>query len=317
MQHAAKSVLVVSLAIPLLASASEPNYPTQIIRVVTAVAGSGNDFAGRILAKELTERLRQSVIIDNRGIVAIELATRAQPDGYTLLFYGDAVWLSQFVQKYVSYDPVKDLAPITLATRTPDVLVVHPSLPVKSVGDLIALARARPGELNYGSGSLGASPHVAAELFKAKTKIDFVRVSYKGSGPAMNALMSGEVQLMFPTAASVASHLASGRLKALAVTTAQPTALLPGVPTIAASGVPGYQYETLAAFFAPAGTPSYIVNRLNQEIVSVLRMPDVKARLFSAGMETVASSPDELSATMRTETATMSKILKSAGIQNE
>ena len=197
--------------------ASGQSYPYKPIRIITSEPGSGTDLMARLIAQRLTDSFGRQVIVDNRGgTLAREVVLRAPPDGYTLLLSGTSLWLSPFMREHASYDPVRDFLPITLAASSPNVLTVHPSLPVESVRDLVALARSRPGELNYGSGSTGAPTHLAAELFKAMAGLDIVRIAYKGTGPAINALLGGQVQLMFVSTTSVAPHVKSGTLKALA-----------------------------------------------------------------------------------------------------
>ena len=291
------------------------SFPTKPVRLVTAAPGGGNDFTARLIAPGLSARLGQQVLVDNRpsGVIPGDVVSRAQPDGYTLLVTTGILWILPFMQK-VPFDPVKDFLPITIAVTNPNVLVVHPSLPVKSVTELIALAKAKPGELDYASGATGSSSHLAAELFKALASVNMVRIPYRGAGPAAVALISGEVQLMFATAGSVVGYVRSARLRALAITSAKPSALLPGLPPIAAAGLPGYEANALFGIFAPAGTPAAIVNRLNQEIVRVLNSPDVKERFFKTGMEVVGSSPVEFAAAIRSDMARMGKVLKAAGI---
>ena len=193
----------------------------------------------------------------------------------------------------------------------------HPSVPVKSVRELIGLAKARPEELNYGSGSAGSTPHLAAELFRAMSGVDIVRVAYKGSGPALTALLGGELHLMFPSTGSVNALLGSGKLRALAVTTLQPTTLAPGLPVVAAAGLPGYESASLLAVFAPAGTPASIVRHLNQEMVAALHAADTRERLFRAGVEAVGSTPEEFVATMKSEMEKWGKVIRDAGIRAE
>jgi len=214
----------------------------------------------------------------------------------------------------VPFDPANDFSPITLAVGQPNVLAVHPSV-ATSVKELIALAKARPGELNYASGSAGAANHVAAELFKAKAGVAIVRVNYKGAAAGLNALMSGEVQVMFVTAAAVVPHIKTGRVRALAVTSANPSALLPDLPTVAASGLPGYESTSIYGIFAPAKTPKPVITRLNKEIIQVLNKPDLKEKLISMGGEAVGSSPDQLAATVKSDMAIIGKLLKKTGIQ--
>ena len=242
--------------------------------------------------------------------------SKAPPDGYTLLIDAASFWIGPLLQE-TPYDPVKDFAPVTLTDSAPNVLVVNPSLPVKSVKELIALAKARPGELNYGSSSTGSTPHLAAELFNMMAGVKIVRVPFKGSGPAVISLLGGQVQLMFATAGSVAPHVKSGRLRALAVASLQPSALAPGLPTIAASGVPGYEAVAFEGMFAPAKTPVAIIDRLNQEIVRVLNRAEVKERFFNAGVETVGSTPEEFAAAIKSNVAKWGKLIKDAGIRDE
>ena len=296
---------------------SAEKYPYKPLRVVTAAAGGGNDLVGRLIAQGLTATLGKQVIVDNRGGIAAEIAAKAPADGYTLLFYGSAVWTTPFLRDNVPYDPVRDLSPITLATKAPDIVVVHPSVPVKSIMELITLAKAKPGQLNYATGTMGASPHLAAELFKAMAGADIVRVPYKGTGPSLNAVIAGEVQLMFPDAGPVMPHIKSGRLRALAVTSAEPSALAPGLPTVAASGVPGYEAVSMLGMFAPARTPPLLIKRLNQEVVQILMKVEVKERLLNAGTEAVGSSPEQFAATIKSEIAKWGKVIKDAGIRAE
>lgn len=294
-------------------------YPNKPIRVVASAPGGGNDLASRLLAQSLTNRLGQQVVIDGRasGVVPGEIVARATPDGYTLLYFGSTVWLLPLMISNAPYDPLKDFSWVTLAIMSPNVLVVHPSTAIKSVKDLIALAKVKPGELNYSSASTGTSNHLAAELFKSMTGVNIVRVPYKGAGPALNAVLAGEVHLMFPSAGAVIPLEKAGKLRALAVTTVQPSALMPGLPTVAASGLPGYESAALTGVFAPAKTPVPIVRRLNQEIVQILNQPDVKEKLFNTGVEVVGSSPERFETMMKSEMAKMGNVIKEAGIRAE
>jgi tripartite-type tricarboxylate transporter receptor subunit TctC len=212
---------------------------------------------------------------------------------------------------------VRDFAPITLATSSPSVLVVHPSVPVKSVRQLIALAKSRPGELNYAAGTLGATPHLAGELFKHMAGVNIVRVGYKGTGPGVIALMSGEVHLMFPGAPAAMPYVKQGRLRALAVCSAEPSPFAPGVPTVTASGVSGFESMSPQGIFAPAGTPTVIVNRLQQELARTLNGEDVKQKLFNAGSQVVTSTPEAFAAMMKTDVERIGKLVKAAGLQAE
>jgi tripartite-type tricarboxylate transporter receptor subunit TctC len=296
------------------AEALGQGYPNRAVRVITSPVGGGNDFPARLVAQGIAPALGQQVIVDNRPTVLIgELVAKAPPDGYTLLVSGSPHWIGPLIEP-VSYDPINDFAPISVIDRAPVILVVHPSMPVKSVKELIALAKARPGQLNYGSGAPGGSNHLGAILFNHLAGVDIVRVPYKGSAPAMTAVMSGEVQLMFPSAGGVASHIKSGRLRALAVGSAGPSALAPGVPTIAAAGVPGYLSEAVHGLFAPAGTPQAVVARLNREVRRYLETAEAKDMFLKGGIETSASTPEELTALMKSEMVSIGKVLKAAGI---
>ena len=314
-RHVAWAILIAATAAAGLASAQD--YPVRPIRIVTAAVGGGIDVTARLLAAGLTDRLNQQVIVDNRGGTNVAMLTvaKAAPDGYTLLIHNNTVWISPLVDT-VPYDHQKELLSITLTSRSPNVLVVHPSLQVGSVKELIALAKSTPGKIDYASGPVGASNHVAAELFKAMAGIDLMRIGYKGGGPALNAVLAGEVKVMFATAGSVTSHMQSGRLKALGVTSAEPSPLVPGMPTVAASGLPGYSSEAIYGFWAPGRTPAAVMARLNQEAVRVLNQPDVKERLFKSGVEAVGSTPQQFAATIRAETGRLAKVLASAGIRS-
>ncbi len=312
--------IVASVAMFLAADfALAQSYPSKPIRLVTAEAGGGNDFTARLIVQGLAGSLGQQVVIDNRGgaggAIAADLVAKARPDGYTLLLYANNIWIIPLLRSNVPYDPVRDFSPITWAAKSPNVVVVHSSVPVKSIHELVAYAKARPGELNYGSGGTGASTHLAVELFKSMTGVDIVRVSFRGNAPALNALIGGQIQVMFATTGSVAPHLHAGRLRALAVTSAQPSALAPGLPTVASAGLPGYESIQIYGVFAPTGTPAAIVKRLNQEIVRVLGRTDVKERFLASGVETVGSSPGELAATMKSEIVRVGRVIKEAGIR--
>ncbi len=213
------------------------------------------------------------------------------------------------------WDALRDFAPITLAITSPNIVVVHPAQPINSIKDLIAVAKARPGQLNDGGGQTGASSHLASELFKAMAGVDIVRVPYKGVGPALNALVAGEVQLSFTNPGAAAPHVKSGRLRAVAVTSAQPSALLPGLPTVAASGLPGYEAVSIFGMFAPAKTPAAIINRLNLETARHLTAPETRERFLSSGVETVGSSPEQLGATIKSEMTRMGKVIRDRGIR--
>lgn len=289
-------------------------YPVKPVRIVTVAPGSANDIVARLIAQEIRGGLGQPVVVDNRGTVAAELVARAPADGYTLLLYGSAVWLSPFIRASTPYDPVKDFAPITLVASSPNVVVVHPSLPVKSARELITLARSRPGEINYAAGSLGAAPHLAAELFKAMGKLNIVRVAYKGTGGSLIGILSGEVGLMFPTAGSVTPYIKSGKLRALAVTSLQPTALAPGLPLLSES-LPGYESVSLNGMLAPARTPDAIIRQLNAEVAKVMTRADIREKLVAAGTDAMSTSPEEFAAIIQADMAKWGKVIREAGIR--
>ena len=295
------------------------NFPAKPVRIVTAEAGGSNDFAARLIAPGVSSGLGQQVIIENRGpgILPSETVARAPADGHTLLLHGSSVWLSSFLQDNVPYDALRDFAPITIVTRAPNVLVVHPSLPVKSTRDLIALAKAKPGVLNYGASGAGSSPRLAAELFKAMAGVNIVRVNYRGSGPSMVALIAGEVQLAFASPGGAIPHVEARKLRALAVATAQPSPLFPGLPTIANTGLPGYEYSAAYGLFGPAKTPDAVIKRLNQEFTRVLNQPDIKERFIKGGVESVGGTPEQLTAKMKYDIAKLGKMIRDLGLRSE
>jgi len=285
------------------------------VRIVVTGVGSGGDFAARVIAQGVSSSFGQQIIVDNRGSgnLPAEIVSKAAPDGYTLCLSAAPLWITPFLRK-TAYDPVKDFTPITLVVTSPNILVVHPSLPVRSVKELIALLRSKPGELNYATSGVGGSGFLAAELFRSMSRAVMVRVNYKGGGLAITELISGEVQLFFANAGTVAPHLKSERLRALAVTSAMPSPLLPGLPTVAAGGLPGYELVSVQGLFAPAGTPEAVITRLNREIVPFLRRHDTKERFFSAGVESLGSTPEALAAAVKSEMARLGTVIKAAGI---
>ena len=311
------AVAIISAGILVLGAGvvAGQDYPNKPIRIVTGPAGGGSDFTARQIAQRITTTLGQPVVIDNRsGVTQGEVVSKAPPDGYTLFVAGSNVWIDPLLQK-TPYDTVRDFSPITLAVTSPNILVIHPSLPVKSVKDLIALAKARPGELNYAANAPGSSAHLAGELFKAMTGVNIAHIPYKGSGPAAIGLIGGQVQMMIANPPAVTPHIKSGKLRALAVTSAQPTALFPGLPTVSASGLPGYEVTVTTALFAPIKTPVAIISRLNQETVRILHRSDVKERFFNTGVEAVGTSPGELGSSIKSDLAKWGKIIKDAGMR--
>ncbi|HZM46369.1 MAG TPA: tripartite tricarboxylate transporter substrate binding protein [Burkholderiales bacterium] len=292
-------------------------FPARLIRIVTSPPGGNNDFTARLMMKGLTEKAGWQMVIDNRAIlVAYEVVARSAPDGYTLLVAGGTFISGNLFEK-LSFDPLRDFTAISITHRAPNILVVHPSVPAKSVKELIAFAKARPGELNYGSSGIGSSNHLAAELFNVMAGVKTVRINYKGVGPAVNALLSGETHLMIVNVPAVAGYIQSGRLRQLAITSTEPSPLRPGLPTMAAAGLPGFESIVLSGTFAPAGTPAPVVIRLNQEIVRAINQPDIKEKFLALGIETVGSSPQEATAAVKSEIAKVGKLIKDAGIRTQ
>lgn len=293
------------------------NYPSKVIRIQTTEAGGFPDAVARVVAQGLSAGLGQQVIVENRAIAAVETVAKAPPDGYTLLFYTSVLWLAPYLREGVSWDPLRDFAPVLLATSSPNIVVVHPSLPVKSIRDVIALAKARPGELNYSTSSPGSSNHLGAELFRVMADVKIVRINYKGTHSALNSLAGGEVQLSFPSAGSVMPHWRAGRMRALAITSAQPSALAPDLPTVAAAGLPGYEATAYNGLLAPAKTPAAVIARLNLEAQQALQRADAKERIFIGGGEVAGGAPEEFAATIRAEMTKWGRLIRDAGIRGE
>jgi tripartite-type tricarboxylate transporter receptor subunit TctC len=306
-------IVLVACGLAALPCAGADPYPAKVIRIVTVAAGGGSDFASRLIATPLGASLGQQVIVDNRGQLAIDIAAKAPADGYTLLLSGPALWLLPFMRDNVAAS-MQDFTPVTMATQTVNVLVVHPALPVKSVDALIALAKARPGQLNFATSGNGNTVHIAGELFKSMSGCDIVRINYKGAGQALTDLVAGQTQLMFAVPGSAMPHVKSGRLRALAVTSAEPSPLLPGLPTVAAR-LPGYESVSYLAVVAPNGTPAAIVTKLQQEIARALARPEVKEKLVSTGIETMGTAPEVTAALIKAETARMGKVIRAANIR--
>lgn len=290
-------------------------WPATHVRIVTAGAGGGSDFAARLIAGPLGTALGQQVIVENRGLLAADVAAKAAPDGYTLLLSGQTLWLLPFMRDNVGSN-VTDFTPIVTATETSNILVVHPAVPVKSVKALIDLARSRPGEMNFATSGNGSSVHIAGELFRSMARINVARINYKGASQALTELISGQTQFMFGVPGSLTPHIKAGRLRALAISGARATPLLPGLPPVADT-LPGYEVASRLAMFAPAGTPAAIVTRLNREIVRVLNRTDVKDKFHETQIEVVGDTPEALAAMIKAEIASTAKIIKEAGIRAE
>jgi len=293
-------------------------YPAKAIRVIAGFPpGSGADITARVIGAKLNDALGQQVIVDNRpgagSNIAADLAAKSPPDGYTLFIGTVANTINATLYSKLPFDFAGDFAPIALTTAAPNVLVVHPSLPAKSVKELIALARSRPGQLTFASAGVGTAPHLSAELFRAMAGINMVHIPYKGSPPAVTDLLAGEVALMFSPASTVLNHVKSGRLRALAVTTASRLASLPELPTVAETGMKGYETITWFGFVAPAKTPHAVVARLNAEIVKVLSLPDVRQQFANQGIETYGGTPEHFANYIREEIEKWAKVIKISG----
>ncbi len=298
-------------------------YPTKPIRLLVPFPPGGpNDILGRVLAQKLSEQLGQQVVIDNRGgaggIVGAETVARASADGYTLLFGGTAsLAINPGLRKSLPYDALKDFAPVSLVGTAPSLLTINPQVPVKSVKDLIALAQAKPGQLNFASAGVGTPPHLAGELFNSMAGVKMVHVPYKGGGPALTELLAGQVGIYFSGISSVLPFVKEGKLRGVAVTSSQRTAILPDMPTVAESGLPGYEVGNWYAIVAPAATPRNIIARLNGEITKALAAPDVRKRFLDLAADPLGSTPEALAKYNRSELDKWARVIKSAGIQPE
>jgi tripartite-type tricarboxylate transporter receptor subunit TctC len=299
------------------APGSGPAYPSKVIRIVTAGVGGGSDYTARVIAPGISGPLGQPVVVENRGggVIPGEVVSKSAPDGYTILVTTNVHWIGPYISTNVPYDPVKDFAPVSLTNRAPNILVVHPALPVKNVRELIALAKARPGALSFSTGGNGSATHLAPELFKSMTGINMVRIPYKNGGAELADLLGGHVQLAMGSTTSMIPPVRSGKLRALGIGTLQRSALAPDLPTIAESGVPGYEAGVITGVFAPARTPVAIVNRLSQEIARLFNIPETRERLLGGGVETVGSTPEQFAAAISADMSKWGKLIKDAGIR--
>jgi tripartite-type tricarboxylate transporter receptor subunit TctC len=312
-QLAAALALIVASA-PTIAQ----GYPTGTIRVIVPFPpGGGVDSMGRLVSQKLGEALGRQVVVENRGgangMIGSEVVAKSPKDGHTLLVNGANFVTTPIMFTQVSYDPIKDFDPVSLMALGPNVLVVHPSLPVKSVKELIALARAKPGHVQFAGSGSGSTPHLAGELFNVMAKVDLVHVPYRGSGPAMIGLLSGEASIMFLPAINAGPHLKTGRLRALAVTSRERLPAMPELPTISESGLKGYESSQWYGVLAPAGTPGEILNLLNGHIGRIMQAPDMKQRLTAEGLVTVGSTRDQFALHIKTEATKWAKVIKASG----
>lgn len=298
---------------------AQETWPSKTIRLVIPFpAGGATDILGRIVAQELNKALGVSVIADNRagagGNIGAELVAKSAPDGYTLLMCTIGTQsINASLYTKLGFDPIKDHAPVTLVATVPNVLVVHPSVPAKNVKELIALAKSRPGKLNYGSSGNGSSVHLSGELFKSMTGVFMTHIPYRGSAPAVADLLAGQIDLMFDNLPSVLPHIKAGKLRALAVTSPKRSPAMPDLPTIAESGVPGYDATSWFGVVAPAGTPPAIVSRVQQTISRALTTPEVREKLQGMGAEPVGNSPEVFDQFIRAEAAKWAKVVKFSG----
>jgi tripartite-type tricarboxylate transporter receptor subunit TctC len=294
-------------------------YPTRPVTLVLAFAPGGpSEVMGRIFGKKLEQVIGQPVVIENRpgagGNVAAELVVRAPADGYTLLLGNTGILAANAsLYKKINYDPVRDFSPITLVGSQPNVLYVHPSVPARSLAELIALAKANPGKINYATGGHGTSPHLAGELLKTEAKIDIVHVPYRGTGPALQDVLAGHVQMGISSIAPIGPHVQSGALRPLAITGLKRTALLPDIPTIAELAMPGFEATSWHALVAPAATPKEVIATLHRAMMATLSDPEVRKSLTALGMDVAGNTPDELAAYIRSEIPKWAAIVKASG----
>ena len=314
------SVVLLLAGAPFAVDAQEP-YPSRPIRIIVAIpAGSGSDTAARIIADGLTRRVGRQVVVENRPgagtILGNDAVAKSKPDGYTLLMNGAAFTIAPAFYRKLPYDALRDFAPITNAVISPNLMAVHPSVPAKTVKELIALARARPDQLLYSSGGNGTNSHMATALFASMAKIRLLHVPYKGSTPGVIDLIAGQVALMTNSMSTLMPHVRAGKLRALGVASTKRAATAPEIPTIAeAAGLPGYESAQWTGVWAPAGTAAEIVGRLHREIVAVLGAADVRERFAADGSEVVGSTPEEFAAMLKSEISRWTAVVKAAGIQ--
>jgi len=310
-------IAVAALLLAALSAWAQP-YPKGPVHVILPFpAGGGVDAAGRILAQKLSESFGKTFVIENRGgangNIGTEVAAKSASDGATLLFTGAGFVTNPSLYKSVPYDPVKDFDPISLMALGPNVLVVHPSLPVKSVAELIALAKAQPGKIGFAGSGSGSTPHLAGELFNVMAGVQLVHIPYRGSGPAMIGLLAGEAPVMFLPAINAGPQIASGRLRALAVTSRERLAATPELPTVAESGLPGYESSQWYGLLAPAGTPSDVLDLLNNRVANIMQSSDMKARMTGDGLVPIGGSREQFAAHIKSEIAKWAKVISASG----
>ena len=313
------AVVLLCVMIGAQVPVSAQSYPSKPIRVIDAYPpGGSTDVVARIISPKFAEATGQGWVVDNRpgaqGIIGTDFVAKAPPDGYTLLMFTGSHTIHPSVYKNMPYDLMKAFAPVTQTSSTTNILVVHPSLPVNSLKELIALAKQRPGQLNYSSAGTGSTTHMAMELLKSMAKLDMTHIPYKGSAPAVLDVVAGHVALLFGPMPVVLPHAKAGRLRPLAVSTARRSVALPAIPTVSEAGVPGYESTNSVGVLAPAATPRDVISRLNGEIVRILNQPEIKERLYSMGAEPVASTPEQFGEFIRTEIVKWAKVVRDAQI---
>jgi tripartite-type tricarboxylate transporter receptor subunit TctC len=310
----------VLLTLPAVQAWAQAGYPTRPLRlIVPSSAGGGTDIVARIIQPKLSERLGQPVVIENRPgagtMIGIEIASKAAPDGYTILMGLSTLAINSAVYAKVPYDPVHDFAPITQLIASPAVLFVHPSLPVKTVKELIAFARARPGQLNYASAGTGTFPHMSMELFLTMARLRMEHIPYKGTGPAMIDMLAGQTATMVAPILTPIPHIRSGRLRGLGITSSERSPVAPEIPTVAEAGLRGYEAVQWYGALAPARTPPEIVARLHQDFAAILQLPDIRKRFAGDGTQPVGSTPEQFRAYIQSELAKWAKVAQAAGIK--
>ena len=316
-----KTLLCIALAFGVaeVHAQSDTNYPSKPIRmIVPSAPGSGPDIMARAIGQKLTEALGQAIVIDDKpgagGIIGSEAAAKAPPDGYTLIMSNaGAHTVNPGLYAKLPYDPVKDFAPVTLVALAPNILIVHPTLPVRNVKDLIALAKAKPGELTFGSGGNGSTAHLSGEMFKTMAGINIVHIPFKGSPAAVIGVIAGQIALAIPNIPPALPHVRSGKLKALAVTTAKRAAGVPDLPTVAEAGLPGYEATAWFGVLAPAATPSQIIARLNAAIVKIAHAREMQERLTAEGADAVGNTPEQFAQIIKSDIAKWAKVIKASG----
>ena len=322
-KNAAQGMVLAMVMLPAALPVMAQEYPVKVIRFIAPnLPGGPTDILARLLGQKMSETFGQPVVVENRagagGNIGTEVAAKTAPDGYTLVTGNNATFgANPSLYKKMPFDPIKDFAPIVLVATQPNILVVHPTLPVKNIKELIAMAKARPGQLNYSHSGIGANAHLAAELFKSMTNTSIEAIAYKSAAPALVDLMAGHTHMMFATSLSVMQHIQSGKLRALGVTTAKRVSAVKDIPTIAEAGVPGFEATTWHGVLTTAGTPAAVINKLNAEMNRALQLPDVREKLAGLGAEIVGGTPKDFADHIAREIPKWAKVVKDANVHIE